>query len=211
MQNQNKLMPALSGGIAIGLISSVPVLNFLNCACCAGVMFGGALAVYLFRRQVGPSVTLYARDGIELGLLAGIFGAVFTFLLTSIIGVGSMEFLKEFAMYTDDPELERLMDEFNPLLMQRGFALVAFGVSIVINTIFGLLGGLLGIAFFGRPTAPGSAMANDQPPSDSPVQDTEEDDDVVVEDEPSAAPNSDTKQIDRPEPKDRKEDNTLLQ
>ncbi len=123
MQNQNKLVPALSGGAAIGLISSVPVLNFLNCACCAGVMFGGALAVYMFRRQVGPDVPLYSRDGIELGLLAGIFGAVFTFLLTSIIGVGSMEFLQELAMYTDDPELERLMDEFNPMLMQRGWLL----------------------------------------------------------------------------------------
>lgn len=215
MQNQNKLMPALSGGVAIGLISSVPVLNFLNCACCAGVMFGGALAVYMFRRQVGPAVTLYSRDGIELGLLAGVFGAVITFLLSTIIGVGSMEFLQELATYTDDPEFERLMNEFNPMLMQRGFALVAFGVSLVINTIFGLLGGLLGIAFFGRPTDNRFVDAQNQPSSPAaPVHAGDEDeDDIIVEDDP-ADPTAERRGTEPPQPEDRdndKPDGTPLQ
>ncbi len=83
----------------------------------------------------------------------------------------------------------------------------------MINTIFGLLGGLLGIAFFGRPAAPGNAAEVTQPPFDLPTQDTADDEDVVVEEEP-AAPSSGANRIEPPEPEDRendKPDDTPLQ
>ncbi len=42
MQNQpSKLMPAVWGGVLIGVISGVPGLRLINCMCCLGVVGGG--------------------------------------------------------------------------------------------------------------------------------------------------------------------------
>ena len=35
-----KLQPALLGGVTIGVLSALPVINLANC-CCAWILFGG--------------------------------------------------------------------------------------------------------------------------------------------------------------------------
>ena len=45
-----KLQPALLGGVTIGVLSALPVINLANC-CCAWVLFGGALAAYLMQQN----------------------------------------------------------------------------------------------------------------------------------------------------------------
>ncbi len=49
-EKPSKLMPALYGGVIMGLISGIPFLNLVNCLCCAGVMLGGFMAVFFTRR-----------------------------------------------------------------------------------------------------------------------------------------------------------------
>ena len=44
-EKPSKLMPALYGGIIIGLLSGIPFISLINCICCAGVIIGGFLAV----------------------------------------------------------------------------------------------------------------------------------------------------------------------
>ena len=39
----SRLQPALLGGVVIGVLSALPVINVANC-CCAWILFGGALA-----------------------------------------------------------------------------------------------------------------------------------------------------------------------
>ncbi|MDO8680687.1 MAG: DUF5518 domain-containing protein, partial [Acidobacteriota bacterium] len=67
-----KTQPALLGGLAIGVLSALPVISLANC-CCAWILFGGALAAYLMQQNHPEPVN--AGDGAIVGLLAGIVGA----------------------------------------------------------------------------------------------------------------------------------------
>ncbi len=67
-----KTQPALLGGVAIGVLSALPVINIANC-CCAWILFGGALAAYLMQQNHPEPVD--AGDGAIVGLLAGVVGA----------------------------------------------------------------------------------------------------------------------------------------
>ncbi len=66
------LQPALLGGLAIGVLSALPVINLANC-CCAWILFGGGLAAYLMQQQRPTPISV--GDGALVGLLAGIIGA----------------------------------------------------------------------------------------------------------------------------------------
>jgi len=48
----SKLVPVLMGGVVIGFIGATPFLDFLNCFCCAGVIFGGFFAVVLYKDKL---------------------------------------------------------------------------------------------------------------------------------------------------------------
>ena len=45
-----KTQAALLGGVAIGVLSALPVINLANC-CCAWILFGGGLAAYLMQQN----------------------------------------------------------------------------------------------------------------------------------------------------------------
>ena len=45
------IQPALLGGVAMGVLSALPVINIANC-CCAWILFGGGLAAYLMQQGV---------------------------------------------------------------------------------------------------------------------------------------------------------------
>jgi|GEM_PF-187913 len=176
MQAQvNKLVPAAWGGLIIGLLTGVPILNFINCACCAGVLIGGAVPVYLYRRQLDPDQRIEMGEGASLGLLAGLFGAVLATALSAAFGPMSRDFFYEMSSYTSNPELQELFNNINPEMMSRGFVLISFLMSIVIDCIFGLFGGLIGVALWGKP----------KPGAEPNVSETQEiqDQDIIVEKE----------------------------
>src|SRR5215471_19749439 len=74
-----KLQPALYAGIAIGVLSALPIINIGNCLCCMWVVGGGALAVYLMQQNYPYAVQ--AADGALVGLLAGFIGGALAGLL----------------------------------------------------------------------------------------------------------------------------------
>ena len=80
--NQSKLKPALIGGAALGVASSVPILNLANCACCALVIGGGVLASYFYMKDAPPAAGPAYGDALLLGLLTGVFGAVTSSVLS---------------------------------------------------------------------------------------------------------------------------------
>ena len=49
----DRLQPAIWGGLFIGVLSALPLVNAVNCCCCLWVLVGGALAAYL-RQQNNP-------------------------------------------------------------------------------------------------------------------------------------------------------------
>jgi len=153
---QSKLMPALYGGIVIGILSGVPVLNLINCCCCAGVILGGFLSVLFYTREPN-ALPLTSGDTLVLGTLAGVFGAFIATALTAVmlafIGGGVFEFLWEILDRLADrippdvlDEIEAALDESLALTPLAIF--ITFVKSIIICPLFGLLGGLIGYAAF---------------------------------------------------------------
>ncbi len=49
------LQPAAIGGVVFGVLSGIPVISLLNCACCAYAIGGGMLAAHLYFKDL-PAV-----------------------------------------------------------------------------------------------------------------------------------------------------------
>ena len=153
---QSKVLPALYGGIIIGILSGVPGLNLINCCCCAGILFGGFLSVLFYTRELdAPPIT--SGDALLLGTLSGVFGAFIATAISVVVlatfGPVVVEFLREM--------LDRVAENIPPdvyeeadaslnesLLLGPRSILITFVKSIILCPLFGLLGGLIGYATF---------------------------------------------------------------
>jgi hypothetical protein len=150
-----RLQPALLGGVFIGVMSALPIINAGNCCCCLWVLAGGALAVYL--RQQNSPVSIDAAEGALMGLLAGLIGGVIGVLLAipiqMVFGPMQQEWMSRIMAGNEDmpPEAREMMDR---LMAGQAFALAGAVINIVISVIFGMLGGLLGVAIFKKNAPP---------------------------------------------------------
>ncbi|MDZ7261995.1 MAG: hypothetical protein ONB05_07815 [candidate division KSB1 bacterium] len=149
-QQPSKLVPALIGGAFIGIVSSVPVLNFVNCFCCAGVIAGGVLAVYMYNRNLSQEITLTNSDGVLLGLLAGVFGAIIGGILQTLLNTNLQHALERIMEYSENmpPETEELLRRLEELEFGPAFFMIMLMIGLVIDAIFGIIGGLIGVAIF---------------------------------------------------------------
>ena len=145
----DKLLPAVIGGVIMGLLSSIPVLNFINCLCCAGIILGGFFAVFFYNKNLVDQELTYS-DGALLGILAGVFGLIISSILNVIIGNGVEQILEQIMQYADDipPEAQDII-----LALQENSGklfIVNIAMGLVIDILFGLLGGILGVAVLGK-------------------------------------------------------------
>jgi len=155
-----KFLPALYGGIIMGVISGVPGLSIVNCLCCAGIMLGGFMAVFFYKKELKEShPPLTNGDALALGALSGVIGAVVATLLgalfSALFGFGmgmGMERLRNMGAFSNQipPETLKLIQSFT-----TGGALLGIGfvIHLVIMPLFGLIGGLIGYSVF-KPKAP---------------------------------------------------------
>jgi hypothetical protein len=166
-EKPNKLMPALYGGIIMGLISGIPGLNFINCLCCAGVMFGGFMAVYFYKKDLPPDNQAFTNsDAMALGAIAGVFGALIGNLITGILFVafgniaGKMMYDAIMGLYDSLGILDKMppdaIEQMESSMMDKGLSVTSIVISFIINPLFGLLGGLIGYAVL---------KPKDQPPA----------------------------------------------
>lgn len=150
-----RLQPALWGGLFIGVLSALPLVNLGNCCCCLWVLVGGALAVYL--RQQNTPYQLDATEGAIMGLMAGLFGAVIGAVVAipfqMMSGPMQQQMLERILSENPDitPEMREMIERFT---VTSGFWIVGLLISLVVNSVFGLLGGLLGIAIFKKNLPP---------------------------------------------------------
>jgi len=153
----SKIQPALIGGVAIGVLSALPLINLANC-CCAWILFGGALAAYLM--QQGHPEPILIGDGAIVGLMAGMVGA-FVWLIASVpINLAMAPFQSQMAQQTlrnaseIAPELRELLERFsNGPVIGLGMV-IGFFLMLVISTMFGMLGGLFGALLFRKNQPP---------------------------------------------------------
>jgi len=163
----DKLIPAIYGGIIMGIISAVPFLNFLNCLCCAGVMLGGFLAVVFYKNNFTPDTPPYTSgDCVAVGALSGVFGAIvgtlLSFMFLKMFGNLLGEYIVNLLQGFNIPEealqaIEESLKESASML----FVFIRFFSNLVIDVIFGLLGGLIGYSLF----KPKQQMMPPPPPS----------------------------------------------
>ena len=156
-EKPDKIRPALFGGLTIAIISTVPVLSLVNCFCCAGVILGGLLSVYFYNKSLAElaEVELTYSDGITLGLMSGGFGAIIGTIFSSIIGTNIQQTINKMMEYSSElpPEFAEALDMLGQ--HQEGFALIVLGLmmSLIIDCIFGMLGGILAVTLFTKKKA----------------------------------------------------------
>jgi hypothetical protein len=176
-----RLQPALWGGVFIGVLSALPLVNAGNCCCCLWVLVGGALAAYL--RQQNNPYQIDAAEGAIVGLMAGAIGGVVYTLLSIPFQMLAGPFQQQWMerMMSDNPDITpEMRDMFARLTTSSGLKVIGMLISVVIYSVFGTLGGLIGAAMFKKnlppPPPPGtidvppSPMAPPPPPPPPPVE-----------------------------------------
>lgn len=153
----SKTQPALLGGLAIGVLSALPVINIANC-CCAWILFGGGLAAWLMQQNHPEPVS--AGDGAIVGLLAGVVGAVVWLVGSLAIHSATAPFqsamLERAIANADDmpPEAREFLRSLTTGAAVGIGTLFVFFVMLCVSSFFGMLGGLFGALVFKKKAAP---------------------------------------------------------
>jgi len=149
--------PVLLGGLFIGVLSALPIINIANC-CCLWILGGGALTVYL-AQQDDPR-TLSPLDGARLGFRAGVFGAVVWLFAAAVVGVMLAPLQQRAAELvlrnaTDiPPDVRSWLDALGRSSSTTATLVVGLLFQLCIAAPFASLGGLIGAAVFGRSEQP---------------------------------------------------------
>lgn len=151
----SKLKPALIGGCVFGTASALPYLEMVNALCCALVIGAGVLGAYLHFKDAEP-LTGRMGQGALVGLLAGVFGALASTIVTVIVTAAG---LKEGQGAETAAMLERLgvsvPSELAPIMNQAtevsaGMVASTLVINLVIYAIFSTIGGLVGAGMFAK-------------------------------------------------------------
>jgi len=156
--DSGRLQPAFYGGLVIGVLSALPIVQYGNCCCCLWIVAGGMLAVYL--RQQSSTFAVTSSEGALVGLLAGAIGGIIAVVLSgviqSILGPFERQLLERIVTSRPDlfpPEMSQTIERAEA---SRGALRIVLGMvsMLVAGTVFGMLGGLLGVAVFKKDAPP---------------------------------------------------------
>jgi hypothetical protein len=164
------IQSALLGGVFIGVLSALPIINIANC-CCLWITGGGVLAGYLLQQNEPGSLT--PGRGALVGLFAGVIGAfvwlVGAVALDVLIAPLQERVVTEMMNNARDmpPEVRDWLEQMTtsgsmPLRMAMGFFFQFFA-----GAVFSTLGGVLASAFFKKqmpPALPGDVAPPPIPP-----------------------------------------------
>jgi hypothetical protein len=130
----NKLKPALLGGLIVGVLSAIP---FINYCCCIWSIGGGVLAAYLYIKSSPTPVAM--GEGAMVGGLAGVVGAVIYLILGLPI-----------AMFFGMAAMEEQLYRSGVHLPFSGVVLILVSgiVGAIILAALATLGGVIGTAIF---------------------------------------------------------------
>ncbi len=150
--------PALFAGFILSVINFAPGLNLVNCFCCAGLLFGGVLAVLFYRMDLQEDKTIMNIDGFYLGLWTGIFAAGFETVLDITIG----PYIADIKFRMLENMMKRMLGGMQipaDLMSQLSQAIAAakrpglletltsFVMIVIVYSIFTIFGALLTSAF----------------------------------------------------------------
>jgi len=164
-----KLQPAIYGGLCIGVLSALPIINIANC-CCLWVIGGGVLATYLM--QQNHPYAIATADGALVGLMAGLIGGIVGTLLSIPIDMVMGPFQKQFIeglMSSRGAEMDentrQMIERMNSAAVGAAAIALKLVFSVCVGAVFGMLGGLLGVALFKKKDLPPPGTVDVLPPA----------------------------------------------
>ena len=150
------LVPALLGGLFVGVLSALPVVNIANC-CCLWIFTGGALAAHVLQQNEDQPIG--AARGAVVGLMAGAVGAFVWLLLTLVLDpllAPLQERMISAARGAGDMPSE--VREWFDLMGERAPGPIRYAVGfffqLFLGLVFSTIGGLVGSAVSRPPAAP---------------------------------------------------------
>jgi hypothetical protein len=160
--------PALIGGLVMGVLSALPLINTANLCCCLWVVAGGAVAAYLLQQNQTQPIT--PGDGALVGLFAGLIGAGVYFVISIPISILLEPMQRAMVQRTLEmsgsmpPALREMLQNYGEPRTAVGFVgraflrLIGFFFMLCIGSVFSTLGGLLGAAIFKKSPPPLAQM-----------------------------------------------------
>jgi hypothetical protein len=154
------MMPALLGGLFIGVLSGLPIIGICNC-CCIWIVSGGILAAYLEQQNQPMSLTL--TQGARVGLIAGIIGAVIWLLIDSALSPIQARFIGDFMRGARDlpPELQSMLETIEE---GRGPGIIYSLLLVCLSAVVATIGGMIGAAYFKKDVPPALGGPINPPP-----------------------------------------------
>ena len=157
MDHEGRWKAVLIGGLITGLGPFVPVVNLL---CCLFPLVGGLVAVLIYRGSKPPTLT--NNDGVVLGALSGVAGAIIyailliplAFFVSNTIGGFIGRVLPGITELP--PALSAIFESIRSNLGNVVAVIVLFKIigHLALSLAFGIIGGLIGVAIHNRKPAP---------------------------------------------------------
>src|SRR5215212_9253976 len=146
----DKLKPAMIGGVVLGLLSVIPFVNAANICCCLWAIIGGMLATYFYVKNSPRPAT--AADGAILGALAGAVGAVISIILGVPIAIAMGPTMRNLAISLlerlDPRQADMMRQQFEAAGTAIGPLIFQSIITAVLLFVFAVIGGLLGVPIF---------------------------------------------------------------
>lgn len=167
----NKMQPALIGGLILGILSAIPVVSGANLCCCAWAVAGGIIAAYLYIKRTPFSGY---GDLAIVGAIAGLIGAIIYLvvgiplsLLFTNASLGMISTIMERANPEQAAVFRQQMEmaQNQPLAGRLVTSLLVGLAFSVLLILFATIGSLIGAAIFGKRTGSLSNMPPPPPPS----------------------------------------------
>jgi len=155
------MQPILVGGLFLGVMSALPIVQLCNC-CCIWIIGGGALAAYLQQQNQPTGMTVV--DGARVGLFAGLVGALVWLIVTQALDV-VLAPLQERLMVEVLRNARDLPPEVRSMLENAdrsgGYAF-SFALMLIFGSLAAAVGGAAAAAYFRKDVPP--ALGGPVPP-----------------------------------------------
>ena len=148
------LKPSVMGGLALGVLSAIPLVSVLNVVCCLWAQAGGSLAVWLLNKQ-RPGALKYG-DGALGGLVSGLIGA----FVATLIGIPIQmimltparvaEMQSQFEQMQLPPAVQDAILQFVSPGFNLSRTLIVLLLNMIMYGLFAMIGGILTVAILNR-------------------------------------------------------------
>jgi hypothetical protein len=140
MNTKNILITGLVGAVITLFLTNIPFVNFIICLVCAGFWLGPLFATWLYKRMSG---SLSTKEGVWVGVTAGLIAGVFGFIL-SFLGVAGIAGLVNQVNAFSSPEGQIDLGGLEGGLLNT----VGTLLGVIFDVIVGAIAGLVGASIF---------------------------------------------------------------